>query len=112
MTTIRVLPHKVLCPTGATVEARPGQRLSRVFEANDVPIDSACEKACACATCHVIVREGFASLTPASDREEDTLDRAWGLNPQSRLACQVIIGDGDLVIEIPRYSVNLVREGH
>ncbi len=111
MTTIRILPHKVLCPSGAVIEGRPGQRLSRVLEAGEVPLDSACEHACACATCHVIVREGLATLGPASEREEDTLDKAWGVTAQSRLACQVVLGDGELLIEIPRYSVNLVREG-
>ena len=93
------------------VEGRPGQRLSRVLEAGQVPLDSACESACACATCHVIVREGMASLQPPSEREEDTLDKAWGVTAQSRLACQVVLGEAELLIEIPRYSVNLVREG-
>ena len=111
MTRIRVLPHKGLCPQGAEFEATPGQRLARVLEVNEVPLESACENACACGTCHVIVRNGFASLAPANEREEDTLDKAWGVTAQSRLACQVRIGEADLVIELPKYTVNLVREG-
>lgn len=106
-----MLPHAVLCREGTEFEARPGQRLIRLLERNGVPLESACENACACATCHVIVRQGLESLTPASEREEDTLDQAWGLTAQSRLACQVVTGEHDLVIELPRYSVNLVREG-
>lgn len=108
---ITVLPHKALCPTGAIVDALPGQRIVKALQAADIPIENACENSCACATCHVIVRKGLASLAPASDREEDMLDRAWGLCAQSRLACQAIVGDADLVIEIPKYSVNQVREG-
>jgi 2Fe-2S ferredoxin len=108
---IQVLPHKRLCPQGAEFEARAGQRLARVLEANEVPIETACENACACGTCHVIIRSGFATLAPAAEREEDTLDKAWGVTAQSRLACQVVLGDADLVIELPKYSVNLVREG-
>ncbi|NOS97609.1 MAG: 2Fe-2S iron-sulfur cluster binding domain-containing protein [Methylotenera sp.] len=55
-------------------------------------------KACACATCHVIVREGFESLPPSEEKEDDLLDRAWGLDPKSRLSCQAIVDKKDLVI--------------
>jgi len=67
---------------------------------------------CACTTCHVIVREGYQSLNPAEEREEDLLDKAWGLEPNSRLSCQAIVGDRDLVVEIPKYSINMAKEGH
>ena len=67
---------------------------------------------CACTTCHVIVREGFASLNELDETEEDLLDRAWGLEPNSRLSCQAIIGRQDLVVEIPRYTINHARENH
>ena len=68
--------------------------------------------ACACTTCHVVLREGFGSLEPAEDLEDDLLDKAWGLEPDSRLACQVIVEDEDLVIEIPKYTINQVSENH
>ena len=58
------------------------------------------------------MREGFASLNPSTELEDDLLDKAWGLEPQSRLACQAVVDGGDLVIEIPRYSINMVKEGH
>jgi 2Fe-2S ferredoxin len=67
---------------------------------------------CACTTCHVIVKEGFNSLNPPDENEEDMLDRAWGLNPQSRLSCQAIVSKEDLVIEIPKYSINHAKENH
>ncbi|MBM3349048.1 MAG: ISC system 2Fe-2S type ferredoxin, partial [Betaproteobacteria bacterium] len=60
----------------------------------------------------VIVREGFRSLNEPDENEEDMLDRAWGLSPQSRLSCQAIVAKTDLVIEIPRYSINHAKENH
>ena len=67
---------------------------------------------CACTTCHVIVRQGFASLNEMDETEEDLLDRAWGLEPDSRLGCQAILADADLVVEIPKYTINHARENH
>lgn len=61
---------------------------------------------CACTTCHVIVRKGFDSLEEMNDVEADLLDRAWGLEPDSRLSCQVKVVDEDLEIEIPKYTIN------
>jgi len=59
----------------------------------------------------VIVRDGFNSLEPAEELEEDLLDKAWGLEPTSRLSCQAIVGDTPLTVEIPKYSINMVKEG-
>jgi 2Fe-2S ferredoxin len=66
---------------------------------------------CACTTCHVIVRAGGASLNEAEE-EEDLLDRAWGLEPQSRLSCQAILAQQDVTVEIPKYSINHAKENH
>ena len=111
MAVIHVLPHEEICPEGATLSAPRGTSVCRALLDAGIPIEHACELSCACTTCHVIVREGMASLQPPSEREEDTLDKAWGVTAQSRLACQVVLGEAELLIEIPRYSVNLVREG-
>ena len=80
--------------------------------AQGIEIEHACEKSCACTTCHVIVREGFATLSPSTEDEDDLLDRAWGLTPLSRLSCQAIVDDAELVIEIPRYTINYAKEKH
>jgi ferredoxin, 2Fe-2S len=58
------------------------------------------------------VREGLESLNPSSEDEDDMLDKAWGLEPDSRLSCQALVNDKDLVIEIPKYTINLVSEKH
>ena len=111
MTKIIVLPHIELCPDGAVVEAAVGQTICDALLEGGVEIEHACERSCACTTCHVVVREGGQSLVPAEELEEDLLDKAWGLEPDSRLSCQAVVADTDLVIEIPRYTINMVSEG-
>jgi ferredoxin, 2Fe-2S len=112
MPQIIVLPHIELCPDGAAFEAEKGVSICDNLLNQDIDIDHACDKVCACTTCHVIVREGYHTLNPAEEREEDLLDKAWGLEPNSRLSCQAIVGDKDLVVEIPKYSINMAKEGH
>lgn len=112
MTRIRFLPHEELCPEGRELEAEPGISICDAALAGAIDIEHACEKSCACTTCHVYVREGGASLNEASEDEEDLLDRAWGLEPDSRLSCQAIVGGEDLVVELPRYTINQVSENH
>ena len=112
MTQIIVLPHVELCPDGAVLEAAPGQSICQSLLENGIAIEHACEMSCACTTCHVIVREGFNSLEPSDELEDDLLDKAWGLEPNSRLSCQAIVGETPLVVEIPRYSINMAKEGH
>lgn len=112
MPTITVLPHASLCPRGATLTAEPGETVCEVLLRNDIPIEHACEQSCACTTCHVIVREGFQSLEPAEEEEEDLLDKAWGLTALSRLSCQAEVAGQNLTVEIPKYTINHAREMH
>jgi ferredoxin, 2Fe-2S len=110
MTQIIVLPHPELCPDGAVLEAEPGLSVCDALLANDIEIEHACEKSCACTTCHVLVREGLESLGEADETEDDLLDKAWGLEVCSRLSCQALIAQTPLVIELPRYTVNMIGE--
>ena len=106
------LPHAELCPEGAVLEGDSGESVLDVALENGIGIEHACEKSCACTTCHIIVREGFDSLDESDEVEDDLLDKAWGLEPDSRLGCQVIIKDEDLVVEIPKYTINHASEEH
>ncbi len=92
------------------VEAETGKSILEVAHDNHIEIESACGGVCACTTCHCIIREGFDSLNEADELEEDYLDRAWGLEPTSRLTCQAKVGTEDLVVEIPKYSLNHAAE--
>jgi 2Fe-2S ferredoxin len=109
---IVILPHATLCPDGAVIEAPAGKSVCDVLLDNDIDIEHACEKSCACTTCHVVVREGFDSLSEPQEKEEDLLDMAWGLEATSRLSCQAIVGEENLVVEIPKYTINQVSENH
>lgn len=109
---IKVLPHPEICPQGKEFDVASGENLCRVLLDHGVDIEHACEMSRACTTCHVIVRQGFSSLPPSSEDEDDLLDRAWGLTPLSRLSCQVTVDGADLEVELPRYTVNYAREHH
>ena len=113
MPVITVLPHPEYCPEGASVEAPAGTSICEALLENRIPIEHACELSCACTTCHVVVRKGYDSLGEMDESEEDLLDRAWGLEPNSRLSCQAVLATGrDVTIEIPRYSINHAKEKH
>ena len=112
MPKITFLPHETLCPQGKTIEVESGISICQAALQNGIEIEHACGEVAACTTCHVIIRQGFDSLNEASDHEEDMLDRAWGLEMTSRLSCQAIVNQEDLVVEIPRYTINLVSEQH
>ena len=112
MTIVQVLPHERLCPNGLEFEAPNGETVCDALLRNHIEIEHACEKSCACTTCHVIVREGLDSLDEQEEKEEDMLDMAWGLTPLSRLSCQAKVRDTKLVIEIPKYTINHARENH
>lgn len=113
MPKLTVLPHPDVCPEGAVIENAPqGVSICRVLLAHHIEIEHACELSCACTTCHVVVKQGYASLEDATDAEEDLLDRAWGLTSTSRLSCQAKIADQDLTVEIPKYTINHAKEAH
>ncbi len=112
MPVICILPHPEYCPQGAQVTAPAGTSICEALLDNGIEIEHACDMSCACTTCHVVVRQGYNSLNAPEEEEEDLLDRAWGLEPQSRLSCQAIVAQQDLVVEIPKYSINHAKENH
>lgn len=112
MPQIIVLPHVEMCPEGTVIEAEKGVTVCDALLKHGIHIEHACEKSCACTTCHVYIREGLESLNEAEELEDDMLDKAWGLEPDSRLSCQAVIDDENLVVEIPKYTINMVSETH
>ncbi len=112
MPIIKILPHAEYCPEGTEISAPAGTSICEALLENGIKIEHACDMVCACSTCHVIVREGYASLNAPEETEEDMLDKAWGLEPNSRLSCQAILAQKNVVVEIPKYSVNHAKELH
>ena len=112
MPIIKVLPHAEYCPQGAEITASAGTSICEALLENKINIEHACDMSAACTTCHVIVRDGLASLNPADDTEDDLLDRAWGLEPNSRLSCQAILAQSNVTVEIPKYTINHAKELH
>ncbi|MDG2175748.1 MAG: ISC system 2Fe-2S type ferredoxin [Gammaproteobacteria bacterium] len=112
MPVIRFLPHADICPEGKEVDAPTGETILDVALKSGISLEHACEKSCACTTCHVVVRKGFDSLAESTEDEDDMLDKAWGLEPESRLGCQARLTDEDLVVDIPKYTINMVSENH
>ncbi len=105
---VQVDPSKV--PYGPT--GQPGSVLDIAMGAG-IDVEHACGGVCACSTCHVIVKEGLDSCSEATDDELDQLDEAPAMTLQSRLACQCVPdGSTELVVEIPEWNKNLVKEGH
>ena len=112
MAIIKILPHAVLCPEGKSFDADAGTVLCSALLEQGIAIEHACELSCACTTCHVIVKEGFNSLEASEEKEDDMLDKAWGLSALSRLSCQIKVAEQDLVIEIPKYTINHASEAN
>ena len=112
MPIIKILPHAEYCPQGINISAPAGTSICEALLDNNINIEHACDMSCACTTCHVIVREGLSSLNEPDDSEEDLLDRAWGLEPNSRLSCQAFLAQTDVTVEIPRYTINHAKELH
>ncbi|AWD32365.1 2Fe-2S ferredoxin [Candidatus Kinetoplastibacterium sorsogonicusi] len=111
MPKITVLPHIEICPSGKVIDNVPvGSSICKILLENHINIEHACEMSCACTTCHILVREGYNELLDMEEDEEDLLDRAWGLSPISRLACQIKMPNVDLILEIPKYSINHAKE--
>jgi 2Fe-2S ferredoxin len=110
MPIVRLLPHPDLCPQGREIEFKRGESLCDGLLKHSVAIEHACEMVAACSTCHVYVREGSTSLAEPDDEESDQLDNAWGLQPNSRLACCVRVQDSDLTVEFPKHTRNHARE--
>lgn len=111
MPKITVLPHPEYSPGGTTIEVTSETSICDALLNNGIEIEHACGKVGACSTCHVVVKVGFDSLNPLGDNEEDMLDMAWGLQPQSRLSCQAVVnGTDEVVVEIPKYSINHAKE--
>ncbi len=95
------MPRVTFLPCGEAADVLPGASLLDAADAAGVELPHNCGGVCACVTCHVWVEQGLATLSPATEREDDKLDEAVGLNATSRLACQARVGEADVVARVP-----------
>ncbi|AZP36347.1 2Fe-2S ferredoxin [Candidatus Annandia adelgestsuga] len=109
MNKIFFLPHKNILPKGKIIYYNKKDSLLNIALENGIYIDHACEKVCACTTCHCIIKKGFNNLNKIKELEDNMLDKAWGLDYKSRLSCQTIIFNQELIVEIPKYNINYVN---
>ena len=112
MPKLTFLPNSELCPEGITVNAKKGDSICKIALENGIKIEHACEMSCACTTCHVYINSGYDTLESPTDDEDDYLDKAWSLQPNSRLSCQALLSDDDITVEIPKYTINHASERH
>jgi 2Fe-2S ferredoxin len=95
------------------VDAPVGLSIMEIAHRFDVDIEGACEGSLACATCHVIVDSAwFEKLSEISEDEEDMLDLAFGLQPTSRLGCQIVMSEelDGLVVALPQETPNMLLD--
>lgn len=95
------MPKVTFLPDGKAVEVRPGTSLLDAASAADVDLPHNCGGVAACTTCHVWIEQGLASLSEMGDREDDKLNEAAGLAPNSRLGCQAKVAGEDVVVRLP-----------
>lgn len=102
-------PNPLIIPKGLLVTAKTGTSILDIALNNNIKMEHACEKSCACCTCHCIIKKGFFSLSKCLEKEEDLLDKAWGLEQYSRLGCQAKLGKKNIEVYIPIYNINQAK---
>jgi 2Fe-2S ferredoxin len=88
-----------------SVECKKGMSILDASEECGARVGHACGGNLACSTCHVWVHEGLDSLPEVTDKENDIMDKAFDVRPESRLGCQARLGDDDVVVEITEESL-------
>jgi 2Fe-2S ferredoxin len=98
-------PHGPKSTGALTVECKRGQTILDAAEEAGARVGHACGGNLACSTCHVYVEKGLDSLGEIADKENDIMDKAFDVRPESRLGCQCKLGDEDVVVEISEESL-------
>ncbi|HSN28510.1 MAG TPA: 2Fe-2S iron-sulfur cluster-binding protein [Kofleriaceae bacterium] len=98
-------PHGKKSTGPLTVEAKRGETILEIAEECGARVGHACGGNLACSTCHVYVQQGFDSMPEIADKENDIMDKAFDVRPESRLGCQCRLADEDVVVEISDESL-------
>jgi 2Fe-2S ferredoxin len=95
------MPVLTIQPSGKTVQAAAGSSILSALLAGGEDITHKCDGKAECGSCHIFVQEGRKSLSKTQRLENEKLDAIVGVGSKSRLACQAILGEEDVAIEIP-----------
>jgi 2Fe-2S ferredoxin len=98
-------PHGAGSTGPVTVDCARGTSILDAAEDSGARVGHACGGNLACSTCHVWVHQGLDSLPDVTDKENDIMDKAFDVRPESRLGCQARLGDDDVVVEITEESL-------
>ncbi len=91
-------------PSGKTIEAAAGSRLLDVLKNSGESIPHKCDGQAQCGSCHIYVQEGRKSVSKIQRNEHEKLDSIIGVGSKSRLACQVILGNENISVELLGFS--------
>ncbi|HTM45453.1 MAG TPA: 2Fe-2S iron-sulfur cluster-binding protein [Polyangiaceae bacterium] len=107
------MPKVIFVDQGIEVEVPIGDSILAASKKAHAPEGDACGGVCACSTCHVYVEAGAELLTPAQEKEEDIMDKAFDVKMTSRLGCQAkILKEGTIKVRISRESLDAFYNEH
>ena len=95
------MPIVTIQPSGNTFQAAAGSSILSALLAYGEKIPHKCDGKAECGSCHIFVQEGRKSLSKTQRVENEKLDAIVGVGSKSRLACQAILGEEDVTIEVP-----------
>jgi 2Fe-2S ferredoxin len=97
---VKAMPVLTIQPNGKTVEAAAGSSILAALLAAGADIAHKCDGKAECGSCHIFVQEGRKSLSRIQRAENEKLDTIVGVGSKSRLACQAILGEEDVTVEV------------
>lgn len=94
------MPVVTIQPSGKAIQIAAGSNILAALLAAGTDIEHKCDGKAECGSCHVFVQEGRKSLSKIQRVENEKLDTIVGVGSKSRLACQAILGEGDVTVEV------------
>lgn len=98
------MPLVLIQPSGKSIEAAEGSCLLDVLKNSGESIPHKCDGKAQCGSCHIYVQEGRKSVSKIQRTENEKLDSIVGVGSKSRLACQVMLGNENISIELLGFS--------
>lgn len=98
------MPVISIKPSGKTIEAAEGSRLLDALMSSGEDIQHKCDGQAQCGSCHIYIHEGRKSISRIQRAENEKLDSIIGVSSKSRLACQVILGNENISVELLGFS--------